>query len=76
MVLAVTLCQREDVSALATRIGELLGDEGRPKAFGERGRETVRERFTFAAQSVRYQELFERLACQAGAGKRPLVMAG
>lgn len=47
---------------LARRIGDALRDEAERAAMGQRGRRRVEESFTFAAQSLRYQQLFEALA--------------
>jgi glycosyltransferase involved in cell wall biosynthesis len=51
-----------DPEALARRILDALKDEEARRAMGERGRQRVREHFTFATQSVEYLRLFERLA--------------
>jgi glycosyltransferase involved in cell wall biosynthesis len=50
-----------DPGALARRILDALRDDAARRAMGERGRQRVREQFTFATQSVPYQRLFERL---------------
>ena len=50
-----------DAAALALRIAEVLSDESRRVAMGRRGRQRVEEQFTFAAQSLQYQRLFEEL---------------
>ncbi len=46
---------------LAQRILGLLGDDDRRRAMGQRGRQRVLTDFTFAAQSLQYQSLFEDL---------------
>jgi glycosyltransferase involved in cell wall biosynthesis len=51
-----------DAQALARRILDCLRDDAARRAMGARGRQRVREQFTFATQSVQYQRLFERLA--------------
>ncbi len=48
-------------AALAARIGELLDDEGLRRRMGARGKQRVREEFTFAAQAEQYERLFARL---------------
>jgi glycosyltransferase involved in cell wall biosynthesis len=48
-------------AALADRILAVLRDEPARVALGLRGRERVRDRFTFSAQSHAYSRLFERL---------------
>src|SRR5207249_2045495 len=50
-----------DAGALARRIGDVLSDDARRVQMGQRGRECVEAQFTFAAQSVQYQRLFEQL---------------
>jgi glycosyltransferase involved in cell wall biosynthesis len=50
-----------DASALANRLVGLLRDEAGRREMGRRARRRVRDHFTFAAQSARYQELFQRL---------------
>jgi glycosyltransferase involved in cell wall biosynthesis len=50
-----------DSNVLAQRIEEVLGDDGRRLAMGQHGRRRVEDQFTFAAQSVQYQKLFEQL---------------
>lgn len=52
--------------ALAERMQQLLRDDAGRWKMGQRGAERVREEFTFAAQAIRYQELFARLT----AGRR------
>jgi glycosyltransferase involved in cell wall biosynthesis len=51
-----------DAEALASRILDALRDDPGRRAMGERGRQRVREQFTFATQSVQYQQLFGKLA--------------
>jgi glycosyltransferase involved in cell wall biosynthesis len=53
---------------LAGRILDLLNDESGRRAMGRRGRERVRQHFTFEGQSARYRQLFEGLA-----GRRPVA---
>jgi len=65
-----------DPAALARGIATALSDEARRQSMGQAGRQRVREQFTFAAQSLQYQRLFERLmrgsrTCGAG-GVSPL----
>jgi len=55
-----------DPSALARRMLDVLGDEPRRRAMGERGRARVRGEFTFEAQSLLYQNLFAGLAAPGG----------
>lgn len=51
-----------DPAALARRIRDVLADETRRRSMGERGRQFIVERCTFAAQARDYQVLFEQLA--------------
>jgi glycosyltransferase involved in cell wall biosynthesis len=51
-----------DSAALARRVLDALRDDAARRAMGARGRQRVREQFTFATQSAQYQRLFERLA--------------
>jgi glycosyltransferase involved in cell wall biosynthesis len=44
---------------LADGICQALQDDGARRAMGERGRDRVREQFSFEAQSAQYQKLFE-----------------
>jgi glycosyltransferase involved in cell wall biosynthesis len=53
---------------LAERILDILHDVKRRAAMGERGRQRVREHFTFAAQSLRYQNLFQELTMSPARG--------
>ena len=46
---------------LAVRILDLLHDEGRRRVMGLRGRERVRQHFTFEGQSAQYRRHFEGL---------------
>jgi glycosyltransferase involved in cell wall biosynthesis len=62
--------------ALAGRILDLLRDEQGRRAMGERGRRKVQAQFTFEAQSVQYQQLFERLARPKRPGRRGAPLAG
>lgn len=50
-----------DPAALADRILEALRSEPERQVMGRRGRQRIEEQFTFEAQSVQYQEVFERL---------------
>jgi glycosyltransferase involved in cell wall biosynthesis len=50
-----------DPQAAAEKILVLLGSEQHRREMGERGREIVTGRFSFEAQAVQYQALFERL---------------
>jgi glycosyltransferase involved in cell wall biosynthesis len=54
------LVRAADAAALAEVIASTLADPDRPE-MGRRGRQRVRDEFTFAAQAARYQELFARL---------------
>jgi glycosyltransferase involved in cell wall biosynthesis len=51
-----------DSAALAERILRLLRSDTERAAFGARGRQRVREDFTFDAQAAQYRRLFEQLA--------------
>jgi glycosyltransferase involved in cell wall biosynthesis len=65
-----------DAGALARRILDTLRDDESRRAMGERGRRRVREQFTFATQSVQYQRLFAKLACERRRPvPRPLSLA-
>jgi hypothetical protein len=46
---------------LARRILDLVNDETAAAAMGRRGRQRVEDSFTFAAQALQYQRVFERL---------------
>ena len=50
-----------DAPALARSILELLRDDERRRAMGQRGRQRVEEQFTFAAQAAQYQRLLQQL---------------
>ncbi|HYV36790.1 MAG TPA: glycosyltransferase [Gemmataceae bacterium] len=50
-----------DAAALADKIGQVLRDDDVRREMGQRGRQRMEEQFTFAAQSVQYQRLFEQL---------------
>ena len=72
-----------DPQALAVRIVETLADTPARLALGERGRALVRDRFTFATQSLAYQQLFASLGREttekpqpAGSGAHSLGRAG
>jgi glycosyltransferase involved in cell wall biosynthesis len=47
--------------ALARRILDVLGSEADRRAMGLRGRGRIKEQFTFEAQCLQYQQLFEKL---------------
>jgi glycosyltransferase involved in cell wall biosynthesis len=51
-----------DPVALADRILRLLRSEADRREMGGRGRQRVREQFTFAAMALQYQQLFDRLS--------------
>jgi glycosyltransferase involved in cell wall biosynthesis len=51
----------DDAKALAHRILDTLRDDAARRAMGERGRQRVREHFTFRTQSLQYQRLFQGL---------------
>jgi glycosyltransferase involved in cell wall biosynthesis len=51
-----------DVTGLARRIADVLGDETQRRLMGDRGRRRVEDHFTFAAQARQYQQVFERLS--------------
>jgi glycosyltransferase involved in cell wall biosynthesis len=55
-------------AALARRIRDALSDEPHRRVMGERGRELIREQFTFAAQARAYQGLFEEITPRQGSG--------
>lgn len=55
---------------LARRVLALVADEPQRRAMGESGRRRVLAGFTFAAQSVRYQQLFRALVEERRAGRR------
>jgi glycosyltransferase involved in cell wall biosynthesis len=48
--------------AIASRVSELLRDEGLRKRFGAAGPERMRARFTFEAQAAEYLRLFDRMS--------------
>jgi glycosyltransferase involved in cell wall biosynthesis len=54
--------------ALARRIRDILGDEGKRQSMARHGREQVRSHFTFEAQSLRYQRLMEDLMDRRNVG--------
>ncbi len=56
-----------DPPALAVAIRRALRDDPTRQALGRYGRKRVREHFTFAAQSMAYQDLFRRI-CRAPSG--------
>ncbi|MCI0685074.1 MAG: glycosyltransferase [Gemmataceae bacterium] len=49
-------------TALAERIVAMFGNAVDRRAWGQAGQARVRREFTFATQSVKYQQLFDRLA--------------
>ncbi len=51
-----------DPSSLAQRIADVLSDDVRRREMGLRGRQRVREQFSFASQAESYQRLFDSLA--------------
>lgn len=60
-----------DAAALARRIGDLLTQESVRRAMGERARQRITERFTFATQAVLYQQMFQGLARQRSKVAKP-----
>ena len=50
-----------DAGVLARRMQELLGDDSRRRAMGDRGRARIREAFTFHTQAERYRQLLSGL---------------
>jgi hypothetical protein len=50
---------------------DLLGDDLLRRTMGERGQQQVEHEFTFAKQSVAYQQLFERLIQKSQVPKVP-----
>jgi glycosyltransferase involved in cell wall biosynthesis len=48
-------------ATLARRMADALRNEAARKAMGRRGRQRVEDIFTFSAQALQYQRLFERL---------------
>ncbi|MBV9122149.1 MAG: glycosyltransferase, partial [Planctomycetes bacterium] len=56
---------------LARRLQDLLQAGTAARAMGERGRQKIHDRFTFAGQSKSYQRLFDQLT---GGGPRPWTM--
>jgi glycosyltransferase involved in cell wall biosynthesis len=71
------LVPARDSKGLADRIGTLLGNVGRARAFGAAARRRMRDRFSFAAQARAYQALFAELVSgdRAGRGVREAVCA-
>jgi glycosyltransferase involved in cell wall biosynthesis len=59
-----------DPQALARRIVDALHSESARRAMGAQGQRRVKEQFTFAAQSVLYQSLFDRLTCSQGSAQK------
>jgi glycosyltransferase involved in cell wall biosynthesis len=51
----------KDPARLAGRLLDVLRGEADRRAMGQRGRRRIQEHFTFEAQSLQYQRLFERL---------------
>jgi glycosyltransferase involved in cell wall biosynthesis len=58
-----------DPAALAEGILKLLRSGPRRRDMGARGRQLVREQFTFATQAAQYRRLFERLAAVRGTAR-------
>ncbi|MGH7173683.1 MAG: glycosyltransferase [Gemmataceae bacterium] len=48
-------------AALAQRIRDVLGDEPRRRVMGERGRQFIRQQFTFDVQAKEYERLFKEV---------------
>jgi glycosyltransferase involved in cell wall biosynthesis len=61
-----------DAAALAGRILDALESEEKRRALGARGRERVRDEFTFAAQAEQYNRLFMSLIKGGGEKDRPV----
>lgn len=59
-----------DAAALADRVLGVLASEDLRRRLGRRGRERVRERFTFEAQATRYDALFRELTATTAAPAR------
>jgi colanic acid/amylovoran biosynthesis glycosyltransferase len=53
-----------DAAALAGRLAEVLGNGHQRALMGHSGRLRVQDHFTFGAQSLLYQQLFEKLVCK------------
>ncbi|GAC1463449.1 MAG: glycosyltransferase [Isosphaeraceae bacterium] len=65
-----------DTRALAQRINELLHDSSGRRFMGDHGRALVADRFTFQAQALRYQMLFQGLrAPRPGDSRLSMVAA-
>jgi glycosyltransferase involved in cell wall biosynthesis len=67
------LVQPGDAAALANGIVDVLRCDARRRAMGARGRQCVRQRFTFEAQSASYQQMFSELLSNVAV---PLRRAG
>jgi glycosyltransferase involved in cell wall biosynthesis len=55
------LVQSGDDSTMATRLIDLLRDQGTARAMGTKGRRVVEEKFSCEAQLARTEELYDRL---------------
>jgi glycosyltransferase involved in cell wall biosynthesis len=64
-----------DPAALADKIRLALADGPRLRQMGERGRQRVRDEFTFAAQAAQYQRLFAHLVPESRS-LRPVQTTG
>ncbi|MCL7418052.1 MAG: glycosyltransferase, partial [Halalkalicoccus sp.] len=60
------LVEPTDIAATAERITRLLTDETRKRRFGDRGRETVRERFLLPRLLVDYLTLLSDVSRSSG----------
>jgi glycosyltransferase involved in cell wall biosynthesis len=60
-----------DPEALGRRVRDTLADEPSRRTLGRRGRQSVRERFTFEAQAARYRDLFSTLLAAPCRQRRP-----
>lgn len=67
------LVQPGDPAVLADGILGVLGRDGQRREMGRRGRECVRQHFTFAAQAAAYQKLFAELVAEEA---NPLRLVG
>ncbi len=64
-----------DATALAGRISDMLANPARRREMGARGRENVRQVFSFAQQAREYLQLFESLRSACGTMSRPVQPA-
>jgi glycosyltransferase involved in cell wall biosynthesis len=62
-----------DAQMLARRIGDALHSEPARQAMGQRGQQSVLERFSFEAQARQYARLFEELLAQREVQERETV---